>query len=109
MEEPLIKILLSDFWPEVTAFEQTFRSYDRQRNVVSYAGGRCIGKEIPGCRFEEIHHRSVFPRWSVRYVNDHRCTLHRVGQSLTGKTIDTRFGRRGYYFLPMLTQLGDEL
>ena len=38
------QVLLSEFCAEEAAFEETFRSYDRHRNVMSHACRRFIGE-----------------------------------------------------------------
>ena len=55
------QVLLSKFRAEKPAFEQTFRSHEGQRDVMSDARGRFIREKVPGRSLEKIQHCRVLP------------------------------------------------
>ena len=106
----LDQLLLRDLRAHVAALgSEPVRADDRQRDVVSHAGGRLCGEQVAGCGLEEVEHGRVFPGGCVRHVDDDLGALECFGEPLARERVDSRVRRRRERFVTALPQLLDEL
>jgi hypothetical protein len=105
----LIRFSWASFAPEEPAFEQTFRSDDRQRDVMFDAGGLPVGKKVSRRCLKEIENGRVLPGRGVRYIDHHRGRFQRSGESIAGNAVDSRIWRRSDSFMSKLAQFADKL
>src|SRR5262245_66663208 len=71
--------------------------------------GRCrVLENVPGGGREEVHDGLLLERRRVRDVDDDRCALEHVSQSLSGESVDSGVWRGRHDLMTMFTQLRDE-
>ena len=88
----LDQVFLGHLRAEVTTRKQAIGADNRQRNVMSHAGGRFGGKEVAPRRLEELQDGLVLERRRVRHVDDDLSACKRFSQSLAGEGVDARRG-----------------
>jgi hypothetical protein len=97
--EAFDQVLLGHLRAEVPALEKALRSDDRQREMMTHAGGRLRREKIAAGRLEELQGRLVLEGRRVRHVDDDLCVGERFGQSLAASAIISLSFSRGVRFM----------
>src|SRR5215813_318338 len=93
---------------EIAAFLETVGPHDRPCDVMVYSGCLRCGKQVGGGSDEEVQRCSLLKRGRVRDVDNDLRALQDVSETLTSKSVHTRFRGCRNSFVTALVELRNE-